>query len=40
MSQSNVDEMNDIEEELDHMDVNDEDDWMDFWMFQYTDYHE
>jgi hypothetical protein len=30
MSQSNVDEMNDIEEELDHMDVNDEDDWMDF----------
>jgi hypothetical protein len=30
MSQSIVDEMNDIEEELDHMDVNDEDDWMDF----------
>jgi hypothetical protein len=30
MSQFIVDEMNDIEEELDHMDVNDEDDWMDF----------
>jgi hypothetical protein len=30
MSQSIVDEMNDIEEELDHMDVDDEDDWMDF----------
>jgi hypothetical protein len=30
MSQSVVDEMNDIEEELDHMDVNNKDDWMDF----------
>jgi hypothetical protein len=30
MSQSIVDEMNDIEEELDHMDVDDEDDGMDF----------
>jgi hypothetical protein len=39
MSQSIVDEMNDIEEELAY-DVNDEDDWMDFWMFQSTDYHE
>jgi hypothetical protein len=30
MSQSVVDEMNNIEEELDHMDVNDEHNWMDF----------
>jgi len=32
--------MDEVEDELNHMDINDEDDFMDFSMFQYTNYHE